>query len=307
MPYNYYSPDEVTLWGAGQGAGVPSWQRPDYADPAPVGMTPEAMWNQALSEYEARLKSPRPYNPADTKEALDRTILAPARMAVGIPQPKSPWSGPIETPGGGIVQVNSETGEARVVRAPNQTAPASDEMGKLYQQIDYWTNQALNGPPSVRDEATQRVADLRSRVQKLTQPATETPAKAGNTVTVQVPALETDVPPVTPQPAQPEIPGSGALGLHFWPFGHPAIPGKPAVAGKPGTQAHPPYSFRLNIGTNDPSALYSIPATGPVVPAIQMAGGETYSTAEDVRAAFKAGRLTRDDAKRILKAQFGME
>lgn len=148
---------------AGQPADpLPSWRDPRYTDAPAVGMTPESIWNQAVSEYQWRLQHPhldvwgRPMA-EDTQEALERTILEPARTAVGLPQPESPWSGPIETAVGGIYQVNKATGAMRVIKPAGEVLPAATgltSIGKARLSGEQWRRTAENLPPGPqRDRA----------------------------------------------------------------------------------------------------------------------------------------------------------
>lgn len=134
MPYR------LEIAGAPPPVDLPSWQDPKFVS-EPVGMTPEAIWNQALSEYEARLKKPRTdvwgnTLAEDRPESLDRTIMAPLRAQFGIPEPKSPWSGPIELPGGRVVQVNTVTGDPRVIVAGGNQMPSGTPVGKAYRDLE---------------------------------------------------------------------------------------------------------------------------------------------------------------------------
>lgn len=185
MPFSFQP------FGPPEEAGLPSWQDPRFNESASFGMTPEAIWNQAIAQYEAGLKGGG-FSP----EELDRRFLAPARLAVGMQQPESPWSGPIETAGGGIYQVNKATGAMRVIRTagvPKPTTIHSPDLGVI--QVDNAGNVRTLVEPKSKDGDTETITE--------TYPA--------------VPATE----------AMPEIPGKSGF------FGWGATPKIPAVSAKP--------------------------------------------------------------------------
>jgi len=95
-------------------------------------------------------------------------------------------------------------------------------------------------------------------------------------------------------PATPEIPASGGLlGIGA----HEATPATPAVP-KTTTIRHIPV--RGNIGNSD------LPNLAPEKPASN-APAATYKTANDVKAAYKAGKLSKEDATKLLQSQFGLQ
>lgn len=250
--------------------GLPSWRDPRFNESAAFGMTPDAIWNQALAQYESGLKGGG-YSP----EELDRRFLAPARLAVGMPQPESPWSGPIETAGGGIYQVNKATGAMRVIRAagePKKTTIHSPDLGLV--QVDNAGNVQTLVPPKSKDQ----------NIETVTETYPEQPA-------------------VDPTPGTPGSPGIPILHW-FATEPKPEIPGTPATPKTVIQYNRPHVSSIRPAGTNAPA-----PPSVPTIPAatIQPAGGSAYASPDDVRSAYRSGKLSRGEAAKILKEQFGME
>lgn len=109
-------------------------------------------WNNQLSEFETRVKNPRPFG-HDKPEELTKHLFTPLIAQAGgrMPEPAQPeWSGPIERPGGELIQVDKRTGNVRKI-IPAGTANPLDPRGVVPKNATQTYNAYVHAP-ALQDE-----------------------------------------------------------------------------------------------------------------------------------------------------------